>query len=411
MFDLVDVLKKGEKKAPEEKSDISSVLFYQTEQCRSMVKEAYKFEGYLPPTLSENTDALISEHVRGANVEIIIVELNQSQNVTQDAERISHLLPNDASVVIVGSEDAISTIRNLKKLGFYYLFWPVNKEEMIDFVKSVWDNRRRANGIGKRRKAKRISVIGSKGGIGTTMITAEVSLLLTEEKHASCIIVDNHYQGGNLDIMLGIEKFEKMEVRPGSLASSLDNTSAQSLLKKRNSMLSVLALTSNDLSSQDLKEYTKSVMDNVSEDANFVIEDFSANAALNFSYSEIVEVSDCLVIAFTPTVASLREAARMKKRITEINDKDSLRMILLLNHVQPESMATVSVAEAELYLEAPIDIKLPYIKKLDSRLLENKRLVAMRGAPSREIRKLASLILGEDGSVKKKGLSFSFGKG
>ncbi len=84
---------------------------------------------------------------------------------------------------------------------------------------------------------------------------------------------------------------------------------------------------------------------------------------------------------------------------------------MLLNHVQPESMATVSVAEAELYLEAPIDIKLPYIKKLDSRLLENKRLVAMRGAPSREIRKLASLILGEDGSVKKKGLSFSFGKG
>jgi len=409
MFDLVDILKKGEKTETVDKADITSVLFFQTEQCRSMVKEAYNFEGLVPPIVSQNSDELISEHVRNDNVEIIIIELNQSENVTHDAERISHLLPNDASVVIVGSEDAISTIRNLKKMGFYYLFWPATKEEMIDFVKGVHDNRQRAQGIGKRRKAKQISFVGSKGGVGTTLLAAEIGILLSGEKHSSCIVVDNNYHGGNLDIMMGMQKFEKSEIRPGSLASNLDNTSAQSLLKKRNSMLAVLSLTSHDLSSSDIKDFSKSVIEQISEDANFIVEDYSANAGLIFSYQEIVDSSDSIVLVFSPSVSSLREAARMKKVFDELEHKESLRMILVMNHIQPEGMATVSQAEAERYLQKPIDIVLPYLKKLDAMLLENKRLCDIR-TPKKEMHKLASLILGEADADKRGGFSLSLGR-
>ncbi|MDN3683471.1 hypothetical protein QW180_02055 [Vibrio sinaloensis] len=75
--------------------------------------------------------------------------------------RISHLLPNSASVIVIGSEDAISTIRNLKAMGFYYLFWPVSKEELIDFVKNVSDNRQRNAGLGKAREAKKVAFFGA----------------------------------------------------------------------------------------------------------------------------------------------------------------------------------------------------------------------------------------------------------
>ncbi|USD64736.1 type II secretion system protein Z [Vibrio sp. SCSIO 43136] len=408
MFDLVDVLKKSQKTSSIDKSDITSVVFYQTDQCRAMVKEAYNFEGLLPPVVSQNTDELISEHVRNDNVEIIIIELNKSENVTQDAERISHLLPNDASVVIVGSEDAISTIRNLKRLGFYYLFWPVNKEEMIDFVKSVHENRKRAQGIGKRRKAKQISFIGSKGGLGTTLLAAETSILLSSEKHSTCIVVDNHYQGGNLDIMMGMQKFEKSEIRPGSLASSLDNTSAQSLLKKRNSMLAVLSLTSGDLSTPDIKDYSREVIHHLAEDANFMVEDFSGCGVLVHGVPDIAAMSDIIVLVFSPSVASLREAARIKKTIDESEHKESLKIILVMNHVQPEGVATVNQQEVERYLKKGVDIVLPYVKKLDAQILEGKRLSQLRGKPKTSMHKLTSLILGEEEGKKR--VKFSFGK-
>lgn len=122
MFDLVDLLKTDNSQAEHEEK-ITSVLFHQTEECRSLVEEAYRFEGITAPAVLENTDADIRKHIRESTIEIVIVELNISDNVTEDMRQISHLLPNHASVIVVGSEDAISTIRNLKDMGFYYLFY------------------------------------------------------------------------------------------------------------------------------------------------------------------------------------------------------------------------------------------------------------------------------------------------
>lgn len=122
MFDLVDLLKTD--KAPvEQEEKITSVLFHQTQECKNLVEEAYRFEGISAPAVLENTDAEIRKHIRESTIEIVIVELNISDNVTEDMRQISHLLPNHASVIVIGSEDAISTIRHLKDMGFYYLFY------------------------------------------------------------------------------------------------------------------------------------------------------------------------------------------------------------------------------------------------------------------------------------------------
>ncbi|RUM49118.1 MAG: chromosome partitioning protein ParA, partial [Marinomonas sp.] len=175
MFDLVDSLRKSRNtESIVEQEKIRSVLFSQTAECEELVLEAYRFEGIAPPVVIKNDDAEISEHVRHSEIEIVIVELNNSKDVSADAERISHLLPNHASVIVIGSEDAISTIRNLKEIGFYYLFWPITKQELIDFVRSVSENRKRHSnrGPGQNRRAKYISIVGAKGGVGATFVCA-----------------------------------------------------------------------------------------------------------------------------------------------------------------------------------------------------------------------------------------------
>ncbi|MEZ9417713.1 chromosome partitioning protein ParA, partial [Vibrio sp. 10N.286.49.E1] len=128
-------------------------------------------------------------------VEIAIVELNVTESVTEDMKRISHLLPNSASVIVVGSEDAISTIRNLKEMGFYYVFWPISKPELIDFVRNVDSNRKKNSGLGKDRTAKRVAVWGTKGGVGATMLTAEIAYELSAKKKSTCLIVDHDFRG------------------------------------------------------------------------------------------------------------------------------------------------------------------------------------------------------------------------
>jgi pilus assembly protein CpaE len=406
MFDLVDILKKNQSET-EVKEVITTVLFYQTMVCRELVLEAYRFEGISAPEILTNDDLTISDHVRQQSIEIVIVELNDSDNVTRDAERISHLLPSHASVIVIGSEDAISTIRKLKEMGFYYLFWPISKQELIDFVKSVSSNRQWNIGPGQKRRAKRVAVIGSKGGVGTTLLAAEIANQLVSDKKSSCVVVDHNYAGGNIDIMMGLTNFEKRKLQKGSLLTALDLSTAKSLLVKQSDMLSVLSLTADDLNYLEINEYTDSVSDLIAADVNFIVEDVSASSQyLNASFWEN---SDCVIFVFTSTVSSLRDVARIKAKFEQLPEKNRPRVIYALNNTAPERFATVDIAEITKFLKVAPDVVIPYVGNTSKMVLEGKRLTSSTIKSAASIRKLVSLILGE--KVHKRSLFNIFGKG
>ncbi|WP_217521573.1 AAA family ATPase [Vibrio metschnikovii] len=406
MFDLVDLLSKKQQAEVIEQKKITSVLFYQTQECQDLVLEAYRFEGIAAPATAKNTDAQIADHVRESDIEIVIVELNNSKDVSQDAERISHLLPNHASVIVVGSEDAISTIRNLKAMGFYYVFWPVTKQEFIDFVRSVYDNRQRSShrGPGQKRRAKYISILGSKGGVGASFITAEVAYQLSAVRKTSCMVVEQNFHGGNLDVLMGIRKLEKRRIQQGSLASSLDSAAAQSLVYKHTSMLSMLALTSDQLDTPSMIDYSNAVTDQLSEDVNFIVEDLSASVDFSLEADKFLSQADVVVLVMQPTVSSVREAARLKDRVLKINATPALRLITVLNHTLGSKQQTAGKEEAETILNQPIDIEIPYCETLNATILEDKRVVTSNLKAAEPIKRLTSLLLGETPTEQKPSL-------
>ncbi len=411
MFDLVDLLKKSGSET-EAKQKITSVLFYQTEKCRELVLEAYRFEGIIDPEVLTNNDLSISDHVRQQSIEIVIVELNDSENVTRDAERISHLLPSHASVIVIGSEDAISTIRNLKEMGFYYLFWPVTKHELIEFVKGVNSNRASNIGPGQKRRAKKVSVIGTKGGVGATLLVAEIAHQLVSDKKSTCVVVDNNYHSGNIDVMLGITQFEKRAITGGALLTGLDLSSAKALIARQNDKLSVLSLTSDDLSRNELQEYTEAVTDMLSSEVNFVVEDMSASASDPYEKNASWLRSDCVILVMIPTVSSVRNAARIKKRLDSLPDTKKPRLIVVLNNTMPEKFATVQPAEIEKFLNYKAQVVIPYVGGASKDVIGGKRLAKSNSKLSDSMKRLVSLILGESISQNSKsGLKFFFSRG
>ncbi|MFT2099119.1 AAA family ATPase [Marinomonas sp. 2405UD66-6] len=408
MFDLVDSLKKVKKADPISAEKISTVLFFQTEKCKELVQEAYRFEGIAPPSIAKNTEDDIVDHVRSSDIEVVIVELNNSKDVSKDAEYISHLLPNNASVIVVGSEDAISTIRNLKTMGFYYLFWPITKQELVDFVRSVSDNRKRnsSRGPGQNRRGKYISIIGTKGGVGATFICAEMAYQLSADKKSSCLVVDQNHFTGNLDIMMGIKGFERRKLQQAEATSSLDETFSQGLVYRQNSLLSLLSLSSEHLDSAALLDYTNLVVDLLAVDVNFVIEDCSASVGFSISSDNFIAQCDSVVLVIEPSVSSLRDAARMREVIQRVNNNNALRIILVLNHTVPKKAATVKRHEVETFLKQKVDIEIPYCEMLSATILDNKRIAKTSLKASKPLKELTSIILGET-TVKPKRSLFS----
>lgn len=392
MFDLVDILKTKAEEKPQAQELITTVLFHQTQECIDLVDEAFRFEGLVAPSMLENTDSNIKKHVRDSHISVVIVELNKSQDVTRDIERISHLLPNHASVIVIGSEDSISTIRNLKAMGFYYVFWPVPKQELIDFVRNVDKNRKYNTGLGKDREAKRVAVWGTKGGVGSTLLTTEIALKLSNKRNASCLVIDHDFRGGCMDIFLSLQNHQKKPVSRSSISSSMDATFAGSMSKKVGDMLSLLSIESQDLDELELKDYVRALSSQLAGQFNFILEDLSRSCNAKQDLAFAAQHADIMLIVIEPTVSSLREAKRVQNYLE--TQSSTVRVLYVLNYTMAENAATITQADLSAYLGKSADVVCPYEPKLGKMILDKQHLYDSKQPFGASVYAITQLLLG-----------------
>lgn len=408
MLDILDSLSKVEHKKREVVS-FSCAAFIQTKACREQLEEAFRFEGITLPSFAVNRDDAIKEYVREKEVDIAIVELSKSLDVSADMRRISPLLPNDSSVIVIGQEDAISTIRNLKNMGFYYLFWPASKQEVVDFIKNVYRNREQMNGLGKKRDAKKVAIWGCSGGTGASMIASELSLYLSRKRDAKCLLVDHDYHAGNLDIMLKLEGFEKREASISAVETELDETFAGSMTRKVNDLLSVLALTSDEHSSYELKEYTRVLEGLLSEQNNFIVSDLSKGSQTSSDYKYLLEMVDTVVLVFSPAVSSVRQLKKVSERLTA--HAPEVRQIVVLNNVQPPKATVLNSKDLRDFLGKDVDIEIAFDAGILKHIINDGYLADSRLPVASSLQGLASIVLGENRVSSKQAVKrwFSFG--
>lgn len=411
MFNLVERLNLKKEDSNQSKDNLKTVLFYQTDECRSLINESFRFDGNSEPQNNKNNDDEIRQLDLSNPPSVIILELNTSTNVVQDAQRISHLLPSNVSVVIIGSEDAISTIRLLKEMGFYYLFWPVSKQECSDFMRHVASNHEKQKGIGENRRAKRVAMVGVKGGMGTSLLSSEVARSLSSDRGVSTLLVDHNYHGGNLDIFMGLKQFQKRPLQKGMLFSDIDGAYASGIIKKITPMLSILAIESETLTTQELTEYTQAVQTQALSYSSVMIEDHAQLIRNAMGINKLVDSVDVIVFILDSTVSALREYNRLYQLVENKNRDNKVRVITVMNAVRPHNSGAVSFEEAEKYTGHRPHVVIPYDNKAAQYVLEGSQILKTKSVMAHSISNLVSLILGEEMTQKKKPLFRFFAKG
>ncbi|MUI55815.1 AAA family ATPase [Aliivibrio fischeri] len=397
MFDLSNSMNLPVNK----KQNLELVLFHQTDEYRQLIEEVFRFEGISEPLVLDNTEEVVAQHARKYPNHIIMIELNTSHNVVSDIERISHLLPNNAPVIVLGKENSISVIRALKDMGYYYLFCPATKTELFDFVSEINEKNMKKELGSTTRKAKKIAVLGAKGGVGTSFIAAELSKELSGSRNSSCVVVDHNIRGGNLDIMLGMKHFKRRKLTQGMLLSNLDVDYATNMVTKLNDMLSLLSIESDNFSIEEMKEYISVLTSQLALQANFIIEDLSGSASEKLSYLIKSADVDAVVLVADQTVSSLREAALVVNTIKEKNLP--IRVIVVVNHTKPEKYSTIESQEVEKYINKNIDVICPFEPKLGTYLLHRDSIYTKDIEIAQSLNRITALLLGEE-EIKKSSL-------
>ncbi|MDP5253174.1 MULTISPECIES: chromosome partitioning protein ParA [unclassified Vibrio] len=387
----------------------SAALYYQSQECFDLVTEVFRFEGWDEP------DAL-RRSVKDSKInpkqvqQIVILELTESHNVVEEAREFASKVPTHKGVVVIGKEDAISTLRALKDMGFYYVFWPVNKQEFADFLMHVNRNLQTFSGVSEKRKAKRVGMVGVKGGVGTSFISAELCSYLAGQQ-TDTILVDHQYNNTNLDILFAIREFQPRSVDEFTAPlHEMDESGALSYIYEVRKNLRLLAI-SGDMPAENIFNYNQTLCELLSRNTNFIVEDFSGSVDFKVEAQMLVDTFDVLVVVFEPSVSSIRSARKLRERIESIQLTLSkkTRLLLVANYHRPPTSFVIKSDEMKKYLGAEVDLEFAYSKNLAHIVIDGKQAHKHDRAIATSVDKLARLINGN--SIEESKLPKWFGLG
>ncbi|HAT8492644.1 TPA: hypothetical protein RQK84_000883 [Vibrio vulnificus] len=401
MFNLVEKLKNKPVDNSIKQDESSVVCFYKTDSCKSLIEEVCVFENLGTPITLNNSQLEIESFCAKDNYDVkaIVLEYELGTDIIREVENVISLFPNKVPVIVIGSEDSISTLRRLKEMVVYYVFWPITKLELAEFLGHVIKNNQQGKGLGKARSAKKIAVVGSKGGVGTTLITSSLACILVKAHHVSTLVVDHDFYHTAFDLNFGLENFEKKSLLKSDIAKFEDNLSITNLQTKVSSKLSLLSVKSNELKESDILEHLRMSIDSIGDSLNFVLEDISYASQQRKIVFDDPAYFDAFVLVAEPSVISIRETLRA---IDHLNDKGFTgKVFVIVCYRCQEKFASLNQREIENALQSNQYVTLDFIPKIEQ-IIINKRLPeSLPGALNRPLGELVKNLIGkQNGNFK-----------
>ncbi|MGF1775597.1 chromosome partitioning protein ParA [Vibrio nomapromontoriensis] len=375
--------------------------FYgKTKECKNLIEEVFSFEGWSIPNIVSSAKELKQSNASTLS-DLVIIEMEDGEGILAESADLSSSLSTKQSVIVIGKEDSINTMRGLKKLGFYYVLWPINKVEMIDFIKHVTSNHVSSAGVNQFRRAKRIAMIGSKGGVGNSLVCCELANVIANYG-AETILVDHSYEESNLDIILNTSFNNRLDVDTlKQQLADLDEEGASGFLSQVKDNLNIFSVTGGD-KAENTFGYVQSALDLLGKKANFIIEDYSSSINFFPDIDNVLYRNDIVVIVAEPSISSVRVA---KKFIKEIQSRvesglQEKRLIVFLNAHRPPDSFNLSISEVEDFLETPLGGVLEYNKNFSKLLIQGKRVSEVLPKRNNPFVTLADTIIGKKHTIK-----------
>lgn len=237
-----------------------------------------------------------------------------------------------------------------------------------------------------------ISVIGCRGGTGTSTIAANLAELL--QKHEQTSLVDLDLQGGTQCNYFDVEPRHTL-LEALEMLTEIDQVALEGLMTRTESGLRLLAAPGDEpLPSYLPDDDIETLFDLIRTSCNYVVADIPRQ--LNAVTSAAIGQSDLVLLVAQQSVASVREALRMIDLVAREHDISESRIRIVVNrYVKNASVAITSirknVGDVEIWtvdndykgVSASLDIGVPVVQQSPS------------SAAAKALRKISEQITGK----------------
>ncbi|EON3356759.1 pilus assembly protein CpaE [Yersinia enterocolitica] len=265
-----------------------------------------------------------------------IIDIGNNEDVEKILSLIKSNTPRDCWCVLVGDIDSISVAQKFTERGILYLNVQSQSIELTQhLLKGI--------PIEMERKAFFISILGCKGGIGTTLLSYHFSCEITQIKKSPTLLLQGNQ--GSQDLDLVTEK--KMTSEINEYHKNID----------------IMLCKGNELSDIDIK---------IGRKHNYIVFDQSIHNSPKEKLTDYIEHSDCIIILLDNSMTSVRVA----KDFIDIYDRfkrdnrQTTRLIVCLNESRPIAKNMLNTSDIQSLLGRKIDTQIPYISKTKESLVD-----------------------------------------
>ncbi|WP_391090555.1 AAA family ATPase [Vibrio sp. NH-UV-68] len=350
------------------------------------INDLYAIEGYAKPIEVTDFDNDGAWNRSDIKLKHVILDFRHASNIVEQVSDIASRLDVSISLLVVCDVDSIKLRNQVHSLGATYVLWDVDLDGLLAAVKSKDEHQ----SVAKRtRVAKRILVLGTKGGVGVSSVSSLLAHALSGEVNLKTLLVDHDSGAMNSDIYLGVKGLKAKQNSIDLNQIDIDDAIAKTYLHKVSEKLDYLVLERNVACLADHATTLHNLSSQLIDQYNFIIDSAPLSCYEEIHDQELSEKYHRVFLVCDPSVSSLRSYNLLQKKLGKIEHE----IVFNLNRPAKDFMVTLSNAKERIRVKNSVDIN--YEPALEKVLIQRGMSEFIKSKSAAPIAQMVTLLTGK----------------
>lgn len=287
----------------------------------------------------------------------LLIDISSCSNLDTQISKLSELCLEGTHLICIGQDNNIELFKKLRRMGVDdYLIKPLSIESVTDAIGLL-----STDGTDETRELMPLlTIIGSRGGLGTTTLTINLSWILAHELKLNVCMIDLDYYYGDTMVNLNTDNNQGL-IQALVNADRLDDVFIKRLTVEISPQLSILS------AEQDLDhiiEYSREEILNLTNRIrkSYDICVVDVPHGHTFSDKSILYMASTIIILSELSLSSLRDTARLLANIKKYSPFAKVKIAVIRNPLAKASEVTRVQFEEGIGKE--INYLIPYDKNI-----------------------------------------------
>lgn len=298
---------------------------HETTSAANSLVDDWRFARVTVSVEEGGVDTAIQSYKETKSPNLIIIETDTTdETFTKKLESLSQYCSEGTNAIVVGPVNDVTLYRNLTAMGISdYLVKPVPYETLSEIIAQSLIEKLGAKG------SRLIAVVGSKGGVGTSVLTHGLAWSVSEKLKQKTFLMDAAGGWSTLSVGMGFEPATTL-YEAVRAATNKDEDTLGRMFFQANDKLTVLAAGSDPMldTSVQAQQY-EDLIDLMMIKYPVVIIDLSG--AIPSLKRAVINRAHELVMITTPTLPALRSARSLIQEIKLLKGGDLSNFDLVVN--------------------------------------------------------------------------------